>query len=53
MEDVLTVRDEYRLQSWRQVIRERQESGLTNKDFCAQRGFQRKNIITGCGRYAR
>ena len=39
MEDVLTVRDEYRLQSWRQVIRERQESGLTNKYFCAQRGI--------------
>ena len=42
MEDVLAVRDEYRLQSWTQVIRERQESGLTNKEFCAQRGIPEK-----------
>ena len=42
MADVLAVRDEYRLQNWAQSIRERQESGLTNKEFCAQRGIPEK-----------
>ena len=28
MEDVLVVRDDYRLQSWVEIIRERQESGV-------------------------
>ena len=42
MVDVLAVRDEYRLQNWAQIIRERQESGLTNKEFCAQRGIPEK-----------
>ena len=42
MEDVLAVRDEYRLQNWTQIMRERQESGLTNKEFCAQRGISEK-----------
>ena len=42
MADVLAVRDEYRLQNWARIIRERQESGLTNKEFCAQRGIPEK-----------
>lgn len=42
MADVLAVRDEYRLQNWAQIIRERQESGLTNKEFCTQRGIPEK-----------
>lgn len=42
MADVLAVRDEYRLQSWSQLIHECQESGLTNKEFCAQRGISEK-----------
>ena len=42
MEDVLVVRDGYRLQSWVEIIRERQESGLTNKEFCARRGIPEK-----------
>ena len=33
MEDVLVVRDGYRLQRWVEIIRERQESGLTNKEI--------------------
>ena len=39
MADVLAVRDEYRLQSWTEIIRECQASGLTNKEFCARRGI--------------
>ena len=42
MEGVLVVRDGYRLQSWVEIIRERQESGLTNKEFCARRGIPEK-----------
>lgn len=42
MEDVLAVRDECRLQNWTQIIGERQASGLTNKEFCAQRGISEK-----------
>ena len=42
MADVMAVRDEYRLQNWAQIIRERQESGLTNQEFCAQRGIPEK-----------
>ena len=42
MADVLAVRNELRLQSWMEIIRECQESGLTNKEFCAQRGISEK-----------
>ena len=42
MGDALEVRDEYRLQHWSEIIRERQESGLTVKDYCAQRGISEK-----------
>ena len=42
MADVLAVRDEVRLQNWIEIIRESQESGLTNKEFCAQRGISEK-----------
>ena len=42
MADVLAVRNELRLQNWMGIIRECQESGLTNKEFCAQRGISEK-----------
>ena len=42
MADVLTVRNEYRLQRWMEIIRECQESGLSNKAFCTQRGISEK-----------
>jgi transposase-like protein len=42
MADVLAVRNEYRLQSWTETIRECRESGLTNKEFCTQRGISEK-----------
>ena len=42
MEDVLAVRDEYRLQGWAEIIRECQASGVTNRAFCAQRGISEK-----------
>ena len=42
MADVLIVRNEYRLQGWAEIIRECENSGLSNKDFCAQRGISEK-----------
>ena len=42
MTDVLAVRNELRLRNWMEIIRECQESGLTNKAFCAQRGISGK-----------
>ncbi len=42
MADVLAVRNELRLQNWMKIVRESQESGLTNREFCAQRGISEK-----------
>lgn len=42
MEDMLAVRNNLRLQSWSEVIREKQESGLTNREFCARQGISEK-----------
>ena len=42
MADVLAVRNEYRLQSWMEIIRECQESGLSNREYCFQRGISEK-----------
>ena len=42
MTDVLAVRNEYRLQSWMEIIRECEESGLSNREFCFQRGISEK-----------
>lgn len=44
MADVLAVRDEYRAQSWAMVIRECQASGLSNREFCRQRGIAEKTF---------
>lgn len=42
MTDVLAVRNEYRMQSWVEIIRECQKSGLSNREFCSQRGISEK-----------
>ena len=42
MTDVLAVRNEYRMQSWVEIIRECEESGLSNREFCSQRGISEK-----------
>ena len=44
MADVLAVRDEYRAQSWAMLIQESKPSGLTNKEFCEQRGISQKSF---------
>ena len=42
MADVLAVRDEYRTQNWAMVIQECSNSGLSNREFCRQRGISEK-----------
>ena len=42
MADVLAVRDEYRAQNWTMVIQECTNSGLSNREFCRQRGISEK-----------
>ena len=44
MADVLAVRDEYRAQMWTGLIQEWKASGMTNKDFCIQRGISEKSF---------
>lgn len=43
MEDVLAVRDAYREQNWTMVIKECRASGLSNREFCKQRGISEKS----------
>ena len=44
MADVLAVRDEYRAQNWAMVIQECSSSGLSNREFCRQRGIPEKTF---------
>ena len=44
MEDVLQVRNDYRLQQWRQIIRQCQQSSLSNRDYCKQNGISEKTF---------
>ena len=44
MADVLAVRDEYRAQNWAMVIQECSDSGLSNREFCRQRGISEKSF---------
>lgn len=43
--DVQKVTAEYRLSQWAQVIKERQESGQTIKDFCEEKGISRHKFF--------
>ena len=44
MADVLAVRDEYWAQNWAMVIQECSNSGLSNREFCRQRGISEKTF---------
>lgn len=44
MSDVLAVRDEYRAQTWAMLIQECNNSGLTKREFCQQRGISEKSF---------
>lgn len=43
MGDVLATRNEYRAQIWMQFVRECEASGMTNREFCQQRGIFEKS----------
>lgn len=38
------MRDKYRAQSWAMMIQECNASGLTNREFCRQRGISEKSF---------
>ena len=42
MEDVIQVRNEYRMQQWRQIIQECQNSGQSNRTYCREHGISEK-----------
>ena len=44
MADVLAARDEYRAQQWAMLIQECKISGMSNKEFCIQRGVSEKSF---------
>ena len=44
MDKVLAVREEYRAQQWAMIIQECQESGLSKRQFCEQRGLSEKSF---------
>ena len=44
MADVLAIRDAYRAQQWEMVVQECAASGLSNRDFCRQRGIPEKSF---------
>ena len=44
MSDVLAVRDGYRAQNWAMLIQECNNSGLTKREFCQQRGISEKSF---------
>ena len=44
MADVLADRDEYRAQTWAMLIQECNNSGLTKREFCQQRGISEKSF---------
>ena len=44
MADVLAVRDEFRAQTWAMLIQECNDSGLTKREFCQQRGISEKSF---------
>ena len=43
MSDVLDVRDVYRAETWATLIQECNNSGLTKREFCLQRGISEKS----------
>ena len=47
MADVLAVRDKYRAQTWAMLIQECNNSGLTKREFCQQRGISEKSFYYG------
>lgn len=45
MTEVMQVREAYRVEQWRQLMQQRKDSPLNNREFCAQQGDQRKELL--------
>ena len=45
MADVLAVRNKYRMENWSALIQECNASGLSNREFCQQRGISEKKLL--------
>lgn len=43
MADVLAVREEYRMESWKQLIAERAQSQMTIRAFCSEHGISTRS----------
>jgi putative transposase len=43
MTEVMQVREAYRAEQWRQLMQQRRESPLNNREFCAQQGISEKS----------
>ena len=55
-EEVLAIRDEYRLQEWSQIIQAGQNSGLSKREFCGQNGISERQYyywLKNCGKRLR
>ena len=44
MAEILTVRNEYRMENWLALIQECSASGLSNREFCRQQGISEKSF---------
>lgn len=44
MSDIIAVRNEYRANEWLTIIQECQNSGLTKKEYCKQKGLSEKAL---------
>ena len=45
MADVLAVRNTYQMENWSALIQECNASGLSNREFCQQRGISEKKLL--------
>ena len=43
MTEVMQAREAYRVEQWRQLMQQRRESPLNNREFCAQQGISEKS----------
>ena len=48
MAEVMQVREAYRVEQWRQLMQQRKDSPLNNREFCAQQGISEKSYYYGC-----
>lgn len=45
MTEVMQVREAYRVEQWRQLMQQRKDSPLNNREFCVQQGISEKEQL--------